>query len=652
MRPFAGVLGYPSGMGKQDVSAVSDDRQLRAFMRAVLEDVNALERMLETDAFESGVRRVGAEQEMFLIDRSMNAAPMSMEVLATAADPRLVTELAQFNLEANLTPLMFGGDCLARMERELCEVVAVARSAAKRHGADILLAGILPTLRKSDLGIDNLTPHPRYAELNRSITKMRGGAFHVAIKGTDELDVTHDTVMLESCNTSFQIHFQVHPRELARLYNIAQAVTAPVLAAASSSPVLFGRRLWAETRIALFARSIDARSSAQHARGHRPRVSFGEGWIRDSVLEIFREDIARFRVVLSENLDEDPMAVLDAGGIPKLSALRLHNGTVYRWNRVCYGANDKVAHLRIENRALPAGPTIVDEVANAAFYFGLMAAAAEEYGDIASVMPFEDAKNNFFSAARYGLKAQLSWMGGETLSASELIVDRLLPMARAGLAAHGIDEGDIDRYLGVVSARVSSGQTGTRWMLDSLAAMGDDATPEIRARSLAAAIADNQRRGDPVHTWSLGAVREHQDWRESCRTVGQLMSTDLFTVRPQDVVDLAANVMDWEHIRHVPVEDDNGHLVGLVTHRTLLRMMARGKARASDEPIAIHDVMKPDPVSVSPATPTLEAMRLMREHALGCMPVVEDGKLVGIITERDLINVSTRLLEEYLKEES
>lgn len=638
-------------MGQQDVSAASDDRQLRAFMRAVLEDVNALERMLEMDAFEAGVRRVGAEQEMFLIDRSMNAAPMCIPVLEAASDPRLVTELAQFNLEANLSPRVFGGDCLRQMERELKEVLGIARAAANRHGGDILLAGILPTLRQSDLGIENLTPNPRYAELNRSIAKMRGGAFHVAIKGTDEIDVTNDTVMLESCNTSFQVHFQVHPRELAKLYNIAQAVTAPVLAAASSSPLLLGKRLWAETRIALFERSIDARSSAQHARGHRPRVSFGDGWVKESVLEIFREDIARFRVVLSEDLDEDPMAVLDAGGVPKLSALRLHNGTVYRWNRVCYGANDEVAHLRIENRALPAGPTVVDEVANAAFYFGLMAAATEEYGDIAHVMAFEDAKNNFFSAARYGLKAQLSWMGGETLSASELIIDRLLPMARAGLGANKVDEGDIDRYLGVIEQRVRSGQTGARWMLDSLAAMGDGATPEIRARSLTTAIANNQKRGEPVHTWSTCTLHEHSDWRESCRTVGQLMSTDLFTVRPQDVVDLAANVMDWEHIRHVPVEDDDGRLVGLVTHRTLLRMMARGKARAAGEPIAIRDVMKPDPVSVSPSTPTLEAMRLMREHALGCMPVVENEKLVGIITERDLINVSTRLLEEYLKED-
>src|SRR5690606_297581 len=353
-------------MGEHQVSE-ADDAELRAFMRAILADVHALEQVIGRGMIESGVRRIGAEQEMFLVDRTLSCAPVSTEVLATANDPRLTTELAKFNLEANLTPQTFGGKCLSNLEAELNDVIAVARKAAAAHDARIVLVCILPTLRKPDLVLDSMTPLPRYFALNKAMHRMRGGQdFHVLIKGKDEFELTHDNVMLEAANTSFQIHFQVDDREFARLYNIAQVVTAPVLAAGVNSPVLTGKRLWNETRVALFQHSVDTRMDAHRARNSRPRVSFGDRWVDDSVLEIFREDIARFRVVLSTALDEDPMETLRAGKAPELKALRLHNGTVYRWNRACYGVVDGVPHLRIENRALPAGPSVVDEVGNAA----------------------------------------------------------------------------------------------------------------------------------------------------------------------------------------------------------------------------------------------------------------------------------------------
>jgi CBS domain-containing protein len=515
----------------------------------------------------------------------------------------------------------------------------------------VLLVGILPTLRKSDLGLDNMTPNPRYFALNRAMSKLRGGDFHVLIKGLDELETTHDNVMLESCNTSFQIHFQVAPKEFARLYNVAQAVTAPVLAAAVNSPVLLGRRLWNETRVALFQRSVDARSSAHQARGLRPRVSFGDAWVKESVLEIFREDIALFRVVLGQQEYQSSRADLTAGRVPKLQALRLHNGTVYRWNRACYGWSDHEApHLRIENRVLPAGPTILDEVANAAFYFGLMSGVTSEYEDIAQVMEFDDAKNNFFAAARHGLGAQFRWVGGESYTASALILDRLLPLARAGLRRSQIDEEDITRYLDIIEARVRSQNTGSTWALRSLAQMAPHTSLDQRHRRIAKAMLEHQLDGQsPVHTWEPCQIGRDDAWRDAYRTVGQIMSTQLLTVRPEDLVDLAASMMDWEKIRHVPVEDDQGRLVGIVSHRALLRLVARGQGGTTQ--VVVKDIMRRDPVSVTPQTPTIEAMKLMRDRAVGSLPVLEGDKLVGIITEHDLIDVSAKLLERFLAEE-
>jgi CBS domain-containing protein/gamma-glutamylcysteine synthetase len=637
-------------MGDHDVNETSDDISQRVFVKALLDDVNALEDMLEGEMFETGVRRIGAEQEMFLVDRTMGPAPVATEILARANDPRLTTELARFNLEANITPHLFGGDCLRKLEQELDEVVAKARAVANEFGAHVLLVGILPTLRKSDLGLDNMTPNPRYFALNRAMSKLRGGDFHVLIKGLDELETTHDNVMLESCNTSFQIHFQAAPREFARLYNVAQAVTAPVLAAAVNSPVLLGRRLWNETRVALFQRSVDARSSAHQARGLRPRVSFGDAWLKESVLEIFREDIALFRVVLGQQEYQSSRAELTAGRVPKLQALRLHNGTVYRWNRACYGWSDAGAHLRIENRVLPAGPSILDEVANAAFYFGLMSGVTAEYEDIAEVMEFDDAKNNFFAAARHGLGAQFRWVGGETHTASGLILDRLLPLARAGLQRSQINEDDITRYLDIIEARVRSQNTGATWALRSLAQMAPHTSLDQRHRRITKAMLEHQLAGEsPVHTWEPCTIGRDDAWRDAYRTVGQIMSTQLLTVRPEDLVDLAASMMDWEKIRHVPVEDDQGRLVGIVSHRALLRLVARGQGGTAQ--VVVKDIMRRDPVSVTPQTPTIEAMKLMRDRAVGSLPVVEGDKLVGIITEHDLIDVSAKLLERFLAEE-
>jgi len=635
-------------MGEQRIQEKSSGEDLRAFMRALLEDVHALEAMIEREGlFETGVRRIGAEQEMFLVDRAMRPANKAPAILEDLPEAFFKPELGQFNLEANLSPQEFSGDCLSRMERELQELLEQARAAAERHGARIVLTGILPTLEKRDLGLESMMPIPRFYQLNQVMRDLRGGEFRTYIKGLDELQSTHDNVMLEACNTSFQVHFQVAPEEFAKLYNVAQVATAPVLAAAVNSPVLLRHRLWHETRVALFQQSIDTRSVAQAMRGGRARVNFGDDWVHESVLEIFREDVARYKVLIANEPGESPLAVLARGGVPDLKALRLHNGTIYRWNRPCYGISAGRPHLRIEMRVLPAGPSVVDEMANAAFFFGLMVAVTEEIGDVRRAMSFDDAKGNFMAAARYGLDARIRWFGGEVLGASELIRSRLLPLARAGLRQRGIDALDVERYLGVLEERVASGQTGARWMLDSLESM-DGRRSDESFRSLTASMIANQSAGTPVHAWKIARPENVGDVRESYRTVGQFMVTDLFTVHPEDLIDLAASVMDWEHLRHVPVEDREGRIVGLVTDRGLMRMISQGRGA---KPIAVREVMRTDPVTVTPETSTRKAIEIMRTHKVGCLPVVQDGKLVGLVTDSDFMEVAAKLLDEWLPEE-
>jgi CBS domain-containing protein/gamma-glutamyl:cysteine ligase YbdK (ATP-grasp superfamily) len=638
-------------MGEHDVDAQFDESKSQAFMKALLEDLRALEYMIEAGRLETGVTRIGAEQEMFLVDRNLRPAPISLEVLNHAKDSRLTTEIARFNLEANLTPLMLTGRCFSLMEEELKELLGLVRRSAANFDADVLLSGILPTLQKSDLTLENLTPLPRYDALNRGVIGLRGGPLSIHIKGLDELQITHDNVMMESCNTSFQVHFQTSPAEFACAYNMAQAITAPVLAAAVNSPLLFGRRLWHETRVALFQHSVDSRSRPQLSRSQPTRVSFGEGWLKSSVAELLHDQISRFRPITIAQPDEDPFQVLARGEVPLLSALRMHNGTVWRWNRACYGVADGIAHLRIENRALPSGPTVKDEIANAAFFVGLMVALPKEYGEIAKRLSFDDAKENFFAAARYGLNVQLKWLGGQSLSASSLILNDLLPLARAGLKDARVDSSDIDRYLGILEARVRSGQTGAQWMLRSLASLEDhkrDDSIDMRTRILTATILARQKENKPVHAWKLAEARELDDWSQSYQTVGQFMSTDLFTLRPNDLVDLAASLMEWRHIRHVPVEDKDGRLVGLVTHRGLLRLLSSGSAAPDATAMTVQEIMKPNPISVTSTTPTLEAVETMRRSGIGCLPVVDDDQLVGIVTSYDFLTATASLFKQHL----
>lgn len=634
-------------MGDKVVTSEYDETQMRSFTRAVLNDLQALEIMLTNGQIEDDVRRIGAEQEMFLVDSSLHPAPIVTEVMNEARDGRLTTEIGRFNLEANLTPRTFSGSCFQHMETELDEILGVVRRSAAKFDSSVVLAGILPTIQPSDLTEANLTPYPRYYEINRVVTKLHGENRHINIKGLDELQLTLQDTFIEFCNTSFQVHLQVGFSEFTKYYNWAQAISGPVLAPAVNSPILLNHRLWHETRLALFQHATDTRSNIHKERNQTPRVNFGDRWVGDSILEVLREDAVRFRILLTQAAKEDSMDTLARGGIPQLSAWRLHNGTIWRWNRTCYGIVNGRAGLRIEARFLPSGPSVADEMANAAFFLGLITALPEEFGDVTRRMSFDCAKTNFFNAARYGLNSQIIWIDGKSRRAGRLILEELLPRARRGLEIAGIDSADIDRLLGILEARIRAEKTGSQWMIDSLASMDKRAKQNVRMRSLTAAMKANQEASIPLHTWKLAEIPRQSEWIDNYKTVEQFMSTDLFTVRPEDVIDLAASLMHWKHLRHVPVENDTGELVGIVSHRDLLELLALGKMEKGTE-IIVRDVMKKEMITISPDTSALEALYLMRERCIGCLPVVKNERLIGLITAYDFLTVSVKLFEEKL----
>ncbi len=622
---------------------------LQRYMRALLADVRALERMLAEGMFEQGVSRIGAEQEMFLVDRAFNASPSALKVLEQLDDPHFTTELGLFNLEMNTDPQPLEGEGLSRMEAQIGALYGLVERAAAALEVQPVITGILPTLARTDLALDNIVPNPRYLTLNRVMTAARGEGYDISIKGLDELVAKLDSVMFEACNASFQVHLQVdEPARFGHVYDVAQLVIAPALAVSANSPTLFGKRLWAETRIALFEQSCDVRTRALHARDDSARVSFGKRWIEDGAAEIFKENITRFRPLVGIVENEDAIATLDAGKIPLLRALRLHSGTVYRWNRPCYGISENGRpHLRIELRALPSGPSVVDEVANAAFWLGLMKELSATVENLSGRLEFDQAQANFYAAAREGLAARFTWLDGEDVIAQPFILDRLLPIAEAGLARARVADADAKRYLEVIDKRVRTLRTGAQWALRSLAGMHARGPGGERLAALVAATIARQGTGRPVAEWERARLDEIPTRRTGYAKVFQYMQTDLVTVRPEDPIELAGEIMSWERLRHLPVEEEGGKLVGVITMRGVLRCLtSRGKLGVPPEKASVADVMRRDPVTVTPDTSTLEAIGLMRRHRIGCLPVVQEGRIVAMVMEEDFMGIAADLLEE------
>ncbi len=477
--------------------------------------------------------------------------------------------------------------------------------------------------------------------------------YKLHIKGLDELCCTHDNVMLEACNTSFQVHFQVGPDEFAQpLQHRAGGHRAGAGGRGRTRRCCSARQLWHETRIALFQQSVDTRSSDDppaRAAVRRASASATTGSATPCSRSSRRTSRASARCSPTGCSTRTRSPLSSAARSRALKALRLHNGTVYRWNRACYGVTDGKPHLRIENRVLPGGP----DGARRGGQRRLLVrpderpAAADRGRDPRHAL--RRREENFVAAARQGLGANLVWPGLGRLPAPELILNELLPIARSGLESVNVDSADIDRYLGVITERVSTQKTGSQWLIDSLDAMRPSHRRAQSFAALVAATAHRQQEGKPVHTWELAGIEEAGQSRKHYDRVEQLMSTDLFTVNEEEVVDVVAAVMKWRHVRRIPVEDNRGRLVGLVSYRTLLKVLSRAGESSSGGFIAVRDIMKKELVTATPNMKTLDAALLMREHHIGSLPIVDSGqRLVGILTEHDLIELAWPLLEAHL----
>lgn len=631
---------------------------MRHFVRQLLRDVQALEYMLDNNWFEDDITRIGAEQEMCLINKYYKPSYRAMDILREFSPEWLTTELAQFNLETNLSPREFSGDAFGLCELELRSQLEQIQAVADGFDTKIILTGILPSMRKFDLHLDKLTPKDRYMALMTALKNTRDSDYELHLDGIDELILRHDSPLLEACNTSFQVHLQVAPQDFVRKYNIAMAIAGPTLAMCANSPLLFGKRLWHETRIALFQQSIDSRKRNDHMRDYSSRVNFGNKWLKSSILEIYREDIIRYRILLGADVEEDSLDCIRQGRAPKLKALQVHNGTVYRWNRPCYGISDNgKPHLRIENRILGAGPTVLDEIANMAFWTGLMEGMADEYKDITQHMSFDDARDNFIKGARTGIDSKFTWIDNHKVSARDLTLEVLAPLARAGLEKRNINPEHIDRYIGVIEERAKTHMNGARWMLRSFTKFKKEASVDESLSILTAAILHYQQESQPAHKWPIPDLQDFDNYDPSRLLAEEFMSTDLFTVRAEDVVEFASALMKWNDSDFMLVEDSKGQLVGTISAQRILQYFTERKAQKAadaeieeDEYIAtVGDMMRVNPPSVSPQATILEVIRLMRQHDVKNLPVVKNKELIGLISESNFVALSKRLIQRMHK---
>jgi gamma-glutamyl:cysteine ligase YbdK (ATP-grasp superfamily) len=486
----------------QAIKISGEDR--RKYRDKVRRSLDALARMLRERLFEDSPSRVGQEIELNLVDSSGMPSMRSAEVLDAIADPAWGTEVGQFNLEINVPPRQLAGDALADLEQVIRGDLNEGDIKARGTDIRLVMVGILPTLQKQDVHLGTLSANERFRVLNDQIFAARGEDMRIAIEGAEQLLTHTDSITPEAACTSLQLHLQVSPDTFASYWNAAQTAAGVQVALGANSPFLFGRQLWHETRITLFEQATDTRPDELKEQGVRPRVWFGERWIT-SVFDLFEENLRYFPALLPICEAEDPLAVLDGGGCPQLAEMSLHNGTIYRWNRPIYAVVDGRPHLRVENRVLPAGPSVADIMANTAFYYGLVRTLAETQRPIWTQMSFAAAAENLHEAARHGLDAHLYWPGLGEVPAAELVLRRLLPLAHEGLARWGVNPAHADRLLGIIEQRCLTGRNGASWQIDTVAALTEHGSTgrQEALRLMTQRYIEHMHTNEPVHTWPL-----------------------------------------------------------------------------------------------------------------------------------------------------
>src|SRR6266545_6006308 len=482
-----------------------DEHDYPRFRQRLGECLSTLGQLLEQPGFGAGPATVGAELELFLIDRAARPLLYNQAIRQAAADPRVSVEVDRFNLELNASPVLLAGQPFAALGGELNALLDHVAAAAGAYTGRLALIGILPTLSLADLGPGMMTDTARYRALDRGLRRLRQDPFRIRIAGEDPLELASEHVALEGANSSFQVHLRVDPADFTHTYNAVQLASAPALAVSGNSPTFLGHRLWHETRIALFKQSVDDR------QGHGPRrrlarTALGTGWLRGGALELFTESIRLHQPLLPELSGHSLRAGGTGSQAPPLDELRLHQGTVWRWNRAIYDPASG-GHLRIEMRALPAGPTMIDMLANAAFLIGLSLWLAGQDQQWTYALPFERADHGFYRAAQQGLSAQLSWPAGHRdqirmLPAAELVAE-LVPTARQGLLQAGVAPAEADGLLEVISGRAASGQTGAAWQRATLAAAERRLDRERALAVMLDRYLQCAATGRPVHTWPV-----------------------------------------------------------------------------------------------------------------------------------------------------
>jgi CBS domain-containing protein len=618
-------------MGDFNIKAIESERDRVAFYQSMLRDLEAFEYMLDNKMIEGRSDMIGAEQEICIVHPGGAPAPTALKILSNIDDERFTNELALYNLEVNLSPQKLTGDCFSKTAAELRQCMQLGKEKAGMEKSRLLLTGILPTLRFRHLLFDYMTPEERYKVLSRELLALRGSHFEIYLEGVDDFHATLDSVLFEACNTSFQLHLQIDPDEFAMMHNWAQMISGPVLSVCTNSPILFGKELWAENRIALFKQSLDTRGSKNHSRIMLPRVYFGSDWIKKSAIELWNKDVVRFPVLLRGYGEEDPMESILNGEIPKLKSIRLHNGTTYTWNRLCYGVANNSPHIRIECRYLPAGPTQIDEIANFAFWIGLMKGLPEDKREFWKDTNFRIAKSNFLNAARTGIQSVFHWFG-ENYSAKSLLLDQLIPMAHEGLKGLNIDQKDIDKYLSVIEGRTRSERTGSQWQKRNFRILCHKYRPSVANRILVQQMIAYQDSDTPVHEWEdilKGPTYAlPQPLEAKFELVEDIMHRDVISVQENVNVEVIERIMHWKNIHHIPIENNAGDLTGLITAKWL------EKHQFSHDDLA-RDVMIKGVPSVQPGDTIQQAKDLMTNHQISCLPVVEADHVVGILTETD-----------------
>jgi hypothetical protein len=489
-------------VGREISGAVFSREDRQRYRQKVRACLDVFARMLRESRFEQGRRSVGMEIELNLTDEAGDPAMLNAQALEAIADPDFQTELGRFNLEINVPPRLLDPSVFGELEEAVRRDLNHAEEQARTVGAHMMLIGILPTVGEEHLTRASFSDNPRYELLNEQIFAARGEDLEISIGGVERLATFADTIAPEAACTSVQLHQQVEPEAFASFWNAAQAIAGPQVAVAANSPFFFGKELWRETRIALFEQATDTRPDELKAQGVRPRVWFGERWIT-SIFDLFEENVRYFPALLPQTEAEDPQETLDRGDTPSLAELALHNGTIYRWNRPIYDVVHERPHLRVENRLLPSGPTVVDICANAAFYYGLVRALVAEEQPLWSRMSFSAAEENFHAAARDGIEARVYWPGVGEVPVSELVLRRLLPAADEGLAAAGIEASDRERLLGIVERRCVTMQNGAAWQAAAFHRLYEGQERREALRRMTVLYREHMHANEPVHTWAL-----------------------------------------------------------------------------------------------------------------------------------------------------